>query len=100
MTCPKNPGVAFWATVALVVLLYPISFGPACWLFAAKIVSFSQLSRIYEPMIVLAESRGSPGGWLARHLAGKEAIAAIQGERQKQADVELLRREAHAEVEN
>jgi hypothetical protein len=30
----KKPGVAFWATVGLVVVLvaYPLSFGPACWL--------------------------------------------------------------------
>jgi hypothetical protein len=30
----KKPGVAFWATVALVVVLvgYPLSFGPACWI--------------------------------------------------------------------
>jgi hypothetical protein len=29
----KKPGVAFWATVAVVVvLIYPISFGPACWI--------------------------------------------------------------------
>jgi hypothetical protein len=30
----KKPGVAFWATVVLVVVLvgYPLSFGPAAWL--------------------------------------------------------------------
>ncbi len=30
----KKPGVAFWATVVVVVGLvaYPLSFGPACWL--------------------------------------------------------------------
>ncbi len=30
----KTPGVAFWATVVVVVVLvvYPLSFGPACWL--------------------------------------------------------------------
>jgi len=29
----KTPGVAFWATVAVVMGLvaYPLSFGPACW---------------------------------------------------------------------
>jgi hypothetical protein len=34
MTDRKKPGVAFWATVALVVVLvaYPLSFGPACWI--------------------------------------------------------------------
>src|SRR5262245_63765989 len=34
MTSHKKPGVAFWATVVVVVVLvaYPLSFGPACWL--------------------------------------------------------------------
>ena len=29
----KHPSAAFWITVALVVVLvgYPLSFGPACW---------------------------------------------------------------------
>ena len=32
MTSRKKPGVAFWATVAVVVaLMYPLSFGPASW---------------------------------------------------------------------
>jgi hypothetical protein len=33
MTSRKKPGVAFWATVVLVVVLvgYPLSFGPWCW---------------------------------------------------------------------
>jgi hypothetical protein len=30
----KKPGVAFWASVVVVVLVlsYPLSWGPACWL--------------------------------------------------------------------
>ena len=33
MTSRKKPGVAFWATVVVVVVLvaYPLSFGPAMW---------------------------------------------------------------------
>ena len=33
MTSRKKPGVAFWTTVVLVVVLvvYPLSFGPMCW---------------------------------------------------------------------
>jgi hypothetical protein len=36
MTSRKQPGVAFWATVVVVVALvgYPLSFGPACWWFS------------------------------------------------------------------
>ena len=42
MTSPHKPTAAFWITVALVVVLvgYPLSFGPWCWL----------TSRSSEPM--------------------------------------------------
>ena len=34
MTDRKKPGLAFWATVVVVIALvaYPLSFGPACWM--------------------------------------------------------------------
>ncbi len=36
----KKPGVAFWATVVVVVALaYPLSFGPACWLTARPLLA-------------------------------------------------------------
>jgi len=36
----KHPSAAFWITVALVAVLlgYPLSFGPACWITATGIV--------------------------------------------------------------
>jgi hypothetical protein len=38
MTSHRKPGVAFWATVVLVVALvgYPLSFGPACVLISMR----------------------------------------------------------------
>ena len=35
----KKPGVAFWATVVVVVglMAYPLSFGPACWLTSQQV---------------------------------------------------------------
>jgi hypothetical protein len=38
MTDRKKSGVAFWATVAVVVALvgYPLSCGPACWVVNQK----------------------------------------------------------------
>jgi hypothetical protein len=38
MSSRKQPGVAFWATVVVVVglMAYPLSFGPACWWFCSN----------------------------------------------------------------
>jgi hypothetical protein len=53
----KKPGVAFWATVGLVVVLvgYPLSFGPACWIVSRQRVS-QWLPDVYWPI-----------GWCAVH---------------------------------
>jgi hypothetical protein len=47
----KKPGLAFWATVVVVVVLvaYPLSFGPVCWWFSPQAAP-----QIYWPI-----------GWLA-----------------------------------
>jgi len=51
----RKPGVAFWATVVVVVVLmaYPLTFGPACWLSGwIKLPSFADqgLRRVYGPL--------------------------------------------------
>jgi hypothetical protein len=53
MTDRKQPGVAFWATVAVVVGLvaYPLSFGPACWVSSYLDDSGEIVSLIYRPII-------------------------------------------------
>jgi hypothetical protein len=52
MTDRKKPGVAFWATVALVVpLLYAASFGPACWLTSHLEYGADLLPIIYRPIV-------------------------------------------------
>jgi hypothetical protein len=59
-TSRKKPGVAFWATVGLVVvLLYGASFGPVCW--ASREPWFPSwliepLSLIYSPVIWIGEN--------------------------------------------
>jgi hypothetical protein len=52
----KKPGVAFWATVVVVVLLvaYPLSFGPACWIARRGGMKFKTAARIYKPVIQAA----------------------------------------------
>ena len=55
MTDRKKPGVAFWATVVAVVvlMLYPLSFGPACWI-CVRLASCSgcrAIGRLYKPLL-------------------------------------------------
>jgi hypothetical protein len=59
MTDRKKPSMAFWATVGLVVVLvvYPLSFGPACWWFSETPIGIApagifvpEVSRIYWPI--------------------------------------------------
>ena len=53
MTDRKKPGVAFWATVVLVVVLvgYPLSFGPACWITSRRGTTPEVIYKIYRPVI-------------------------------------------------
>jgi hypothetical protein len=54
----KKPGVAFWATVVVVVLLaYPISFGPACWISSQTGFALRALPIIYRPLVLLMARR-------------------------------------------
>src|SRR5262245_26156524 len=55
MTDRKKPGVAFWATVVVVVLLvaYPLSFGPVCSAITeATSPAFDPIVTFYKPLIV------------------------------------------------
>ncbi len=49
----KKPGVAFWATVVVVVVLvYPLSFGPACWLARRGRISPRWTGKIFRPLVL------------------------------------------------
>ena len=49
----KQPGVAFWATVVVVVvLLYVASFGPACWIASRSRSGGSALAVAYLPIVM------------------------------------------------
>jgi hypothetical protein len=51
----KKPGVAFWASVVVVVVLaYPLSFGPACWISSRSGTGASVVNSAYQPMLGLA----------------------------------------------
>ena len=71
MTDRKKHGMAFWATVAAAVVLvaYPLSFGPACWWFSTAVMpgefkyathgTLTSLKYKYAPRFYW------PIGWLA-----------------------------------
>ena len=68
MTARKKPGVALWATVALVVVLvaYPLSFGPACWLASRHRINHELFNRMYWRL-----------GWATYHKISMPAFDAL-----------------------
>jgi hypothetical protein len=52
----KKPGVAFWATAVVVVVLvaYPLSFGPACAYVNRGNLAPTLLKTVYAPCLYLA----------------------------------------------
>jgi len=63
----KKPGMAFWATVVVVVVLvaYPLSFGPACWWFSRENRIHAYFGPSPVPKQRLAPHLYWPIGWLA-----------------------------------
>ena len=53
MTDRKKPSAAFWITVALVAVLvgYPLSFGPACWLADRGLIPTTAAVQAYHPLV-------------------------------------------------
>jgi hypothetical protein len=48
----EKPGLAFWGIVAIgTLLLYPLSFGPACWLSSCIHRGQSEISFVYQPLM-------------------------------------------------
>jgi hypothetical protein len=73
MTSRKKPGVAFWATVVVVVIaLYVASFGPACWITSHMNFGAAAVRTGYRPM-TLAISRGGTIGDALQWYAGLAA---------------------------
>ena len=51
MSNGKQPGVAFWATVmVLLPVLYVASIGPACWISSRANVGVGAVTAIYRPL--------------------------------------------------
>ena len=53
MSDRKKPGVACWIVVALIAVLvgYPLSFGPACWISSRTTLGADWLPCGYRPVI-------------------------------------------------
>jgi hypothetical protein len=62
----NRPSAAFWITVALVVMLvgYPLSFGPACWVTSRMNAGTAFIPKIYRPIMQGLSPNGefSPDG--------------------------------------
>ena len=71
MTSPRHPSAAFWITVALfaVLVAYPLSFGPACWITSRTGFGSRFLPNAYRPILWLMsiderrESLSKPAGY-------------------------------------
>lgn len=48
----KKPGVSFWCEMAIAaLLLYSLSFGPACWISSRTGIGKNVLPTIYRPLL-------------------------------------------------
>jgi hypothetical protein len=60
----KKPGVAFWATVvvvvALVLLAYPLSFGPACRIFGPVHAIDDEFCTFFRPLLIALQHCPQP----------------------------------------
>jgi hypothetical protein len=73
-----RPTVAFWIAAALAgLLLYPLSFGPACWFGERNGIGTATISTVYWPIICLASSNRGPAAksilWYAKIGASSRA---------------------------
>lgn len=71
MTDRKKPGLAFWATVVVVIAAYLLSWGPAMWLF-----TFGRLPESAQFAIYYAYA---PIGWLAGLTPATERLLTWYG---------------------
>jgi hypothetical protein len=71
MTDRKKTGAALWATAeVVVVLMYPISFGPACGVSARTGTDGGIVRVIYHPVVAAAGATGiaEPYSWLVWYM--------------------------------
>jgi len=68
----EKPTFGFWVTIALVTVLvaYPLSFGPACWLVSCDGLPRLGTARFYRPIVCIANAESRPVSEILRWYAG------------------------------
>jgi hypothetical protein len=78
MATPRRPAAGFWITVALVAVLvgYPLSFGPACWIVSRMPEDPECFRHFYLPIAWLQWTDrpiiGNAVGWYGELLMSPE----------------------------
>lgn len=69
MPIPRKPTAGFWIVVVMIVLLvgYPLSFGPACWIGWRSQFGRKAVIVLYTPILWLGESNGSVRSIIERY---------------------------------
>ena len=79
MTDRNKPVVAFWATVAvfvgLVLLAYPLSLGPACWLVDNLVLSEQHTAIAYSPILAVINRSSIAKDAACRYVSYNESMA-------------------------
>jgi len=82
MTDRKKPGVALWASVALVVVLvgYPLSFGPVCWMNSRNGFGDRLLRGFFHPILRLGSDTKNQSTAIVLWFAGLGATDGLKPE--------------------
>jgi len=76
-------GVPFWATLVLVVVVvaYPLSFGPACWACDRDVLSDATVDLVYSPLaeFCLSVGIGNAACWYGALLPPPQPYLSTSG---------------------
>src|SRR5258708_36316262 len=60
MTSSRHPSAAFWITLVAVLVAYPLSFGPACWLVSYGKISNRAAIAVHRPILNMYHNGPQP----------------------------------------
>jgi hypothetical protein len=75
MDKPGKPSLGFWVTVVCLssLVLYPLSFGPACWINQRSGIGSRAILIGYRPIIWISENTGAAGAIVSYASLGASA---------------------------